>query len=149
MIVLPNSAMIDIIKANFIGSTPWVDVAVKLFKGDFTPSPAMTLAELDAIEADFDGYVAEVLTALFGNPYVNLAGKISMDAGTTADFNSSGGTTPNDIYGWYMTDDGGTVLIAAERFTGGPIPVAAAGVHIGVLVRLQDWFADGTGLVSF
>jgi hypothetical protein len=83
---------------------------VHLFQNNIVPTQADTLATYT--EATFDGYAALIFTSLAG-PSRDTDGsfRIYNDAG----WSQTGSTTPNTIYGFYVTDHTGA-LIGAYRF---------------------------------
>jgi len=111
------------------------DGLVKLFTGPLTPTPATTLADLEAVEADYTGYGAATITtmgtvkpsalqwALFKSVYFAISG--------------SGPYTGNEITGyWVETDEPNLVL--AERFAA-PVTLEALGdfLDLNVMVPLN------------
>lgn len=124
---------------------PLADVLVHLNSNNFTPAKSMVLA--DFVEAIFDGYAAEnVLAAGWSAPYVNGAGNGEISTLAQAAFDSTGVTTSEMIFGYYVTDNPATVLLFAEKFTT-PVPMGAAvGQHLGVIPRVTLAAAgfDGT-----
>lgn len=85
---------------------------IRLFKNDITPDEDTVLADLT--EADFDGY-AESGAVTWGEVHNGNDGSVEMQAGSQ-EFHCTGGTTPNEIFGYMIVDSGGTTLLAAHRF---------------------------------
>jgi len=108
---------------------------LRLFQNDFTPDVDTVWADLT--EADFDGYTEWVVE---WSPTI-LDGDVAKTTAGLHTFLATGGTTPNDIYGWALVTGvggGGDVeIILAERFAGAPITIDAAGEHINVTVQIQ------------
>jgi len=105
-----------------------------LFKADFTPSPLVTLAEMDLHEADYDGYTAggETVTA-FAGPIIDPLNGYAIYSGTKLFSFVAAGPDPitNTIGGWYLETAGG-VLLAVESFPGSvPMQQAGQGVPVG------------------
>lgn len=90
--------------------TPYITAKHRLFKAAIVFTESLTVADLAAIEADFDGYV-EVTYTTCGAVYVDPAGGVSFDL-TVALFLDTGNVTPNDIYGGWVEDSGGDLLFA-------------------------------------
>jgi hypothetical protein len=104
-----------------------------LYKNDVSPTPDMTI--LAFTEADFSGY-APVTITLFNEPFATADGGATI-VSPLVQFNMSAATTPNIIYGTYLTDITSTILIASAQFdaekpmngTSDSIP-AVAEVHV-------------------
>jgi hypothetical protein len=96
------------------------NVKLHLYANDFSPSPSSVLANFT--EATFDGYAA-LASALLMGPSRNLDG--SFEVSGNANWAMTGSTTPNTIYGAYITDFTGTQLLFANRFDQ-PVPMVDA-----------------------
>jgi hypothetical protein len=107
---------------------------LRLFKSDFVPSVASTLAEFTAAEADFTGYAEGTLTAWLA-PVLNPAGGASIDSPTIQFAAAAPYTVGNVIGGWYIVDAGETQVVAFGTF-GSPIPIGAAGQGFPMNVTL-------------
>jgi len=88
-------------------------VEVNLYQNDYAPDPTTVLADLDV--ATYDGYAAETVTPATW-PVFFQGNSQAVAVGPGIVFTPTGSTTPNVIYGYYLTDTGGTRLIWAERF---------------------------------
>lgn len=102
-------------------------------------NPAITAATVvgDLTEADYGGYAAKAATAaaaVFTDPLTgNLIIRIPDPAGGWA-FASTGtppANVPQTIYGAYVTDAAGAILLGAVKFAD-PITITAAGQIIDV-----------------
>lgn len=102
-----------------------------LFQNDIVPDNLTTLALLTP--ADFDGYTI-FSPVVWGTPYYDLDG-VPLVVGGDKTWVATGGTTPNTIYGWYLTNTGGTKLVKASRFAAS-VGIAAAGQGMTVV----PWF---------
>lgn len=89
--------------------------AIKLAKAAFDPDDG--LAPEDFTEADYTGYLPQVLT-FTGLTAGNPAGKAVAEF-TELTFTCGGNETPNDVYGYWVEDADGDV-VACERFSGTP-----------------------------
>lgn len=119
--------LMDILRAAMNG----LGMRIRLNKNDKTPADADVLG--DYTEADFSGYAVGVL----GNMgFPSTAGGKAITVGDPVSFVHNGGATPNDIYGYYITDTAGTLLYWAERFTTPPINMSANGNRIIVTPQL-------------
>jgi hypothetical protein len=104
------------------GSALFTNCKVKLFVGDTVPTPASVLG--DFTETTAVGYSAQTV-ATWAGP-VNAAGdKRGYAAEPIFVFGSN---SPNgvNINGYFITDNGGTTLLASERFLD-PVPVVESG----------------------
>lgn len=87
---------------------------VRLIKEPIAVGPTTTIAELDAAEADYTGYVEQAAGA-WGTVGTNVLNQAEMTA-TELEFVPSGTTILNTIYGYYVVDSGGTELRFFEMF---------------------------------
>jgi hypothetical protein len=86
---------------------------IHLIKAPISLLPGTTLAALTAIEADFDGYTAIVVTAFLA-PYIDPAGGASIQSGTEQFQYGPAASPPviNNVYGFYLLDAAGDLLVA-------------------------------------
>lgn len=115
------------------------DVFVRLFKNNITPVATNVVG--DFTEADFKGYVAGGIQADTWAAAV-VAGSGYMIAGNTTEHvydSGAGGSASNDVYGAYVVDEDNNCL-AAERFPGAPIVMAADGneIHYTPQIKLTE-----------
>lgn len=112
-----------------IAATNLLDgVKVILFKNAAALSIYSTLADL--IEADFTGY-ARSSAIVWGTAYVNPNQQAQVTGGSKQ-FNCSGATVTNTIYGWAIIIDSTVdILVAAELL---PQPVTMTGVGNAVVI---------------
>jgi len=94
-----------------------LNATIHLFKNNFVPVEAQVLA--DFVEADFDGYAAQTLAA-WGTVALNVDGDAQM-VHTPIVWTHDGGATGCDVYGYYVVDAAGLVLLWAERNAAGPV----------------------------
>lgn len=85
---------------------------VHLFQNNISPDKNTPLSSL--VEADFVGY-NDVAVGVWGNAYVDPFGVVSVQA-PDIQFQPTNGSVGNTIYGWYLTDSAGAILLAAEKF---------------------------------
>lgn len=69
----------------------------------------------DLVEADFDGY-AEINPVTWDNTPEGPDGIPYMHGGSQQ-IVATGDASPNEIFGWYLVDAGGTELIAGYKFS--------------------------------
>ena len=110
-----------------------------LFTSDLTLDETTILADLEAVEADFSGYVA-ALASPFSAIAIDGSGKAYMDA-TYCGFQHNEGATPNTIYGWWLHYTGNGFdnlphLVACHKYTT-PITMATSDDVIAVLPRIM------------
>ena len=90
---------------------------IGLYKSAYTPVRATTIADLTAIESTFTGYARQSCspwadaTYRIGGRYVAVA--------TPVVFTLTAGT--EDVYGYFIMDDGNTNLLGVEELVGGPV----------------------------
>ena len=97
-----------------------VHSSLHLFANNFVPQPGSVPA--DFTEATFDGYAALNITA-WGTVHLLPSNQPAVAPTTTIAFTPTGSLTPNTIYGYYIKDPAGNIIIA-ERF---PSPVVLNG----------------------
>ena len=102
------------------------NLSLRLFKSNTTPAEADVAGTYT--EATFTGYSAVTLVSA---DWTLTPGGPSSAACSQKTFTSSADQSAQDIYGYYITNAGGT-LVAAERFTNGPYTIANNGDNIKV-----------------
>jgi len=102
---------------------------VNLYKNDVVPTVNTIRADLTA--ADFSGYLA--VDTDWSTPAINGAGKAQTDCSEGV-YTHNGGGTDNTIYGAFVDNEDGDVLIYAERFPA-PILMDADGAEIRYTAR--------------
>lgn len=132
--VLLDGGLNAILNAAFSSSLPqFATGRLRLYKNNVTPSNANVLA--DFTEATFAGYASQVYTAA-NWPTAAAVAHVSTTSASVKTFTITSGT--QDIYGWYFTDSGGTVLLAAQRDPNAPVTLDAAAVNsYSVIVTMQ------------
>lgn len=107
-------AIADLMEEVFEGGTPGTDVPVlRLFKNDLTPVKTHVVASF--VEADFDGYAGIDMDAWTPGFDEELQKAVLRSALLT--FTATGAVTSNVIYGYYITNNAGTLVYCAERFS--------------------------------
>lgn len=109
---IPQTTWKDILDAIVATGAPFDGAVLNLFKNNFVPSAGMSLGDLTI--ADFTGYGPSSTVVWDAAAY--LPDGTAIIAGDKKVFTV--GATPtvlNTIYGWYLTNAGGTVLLAARR----------------------------------
>jgi len=103
---------------------------MKLYSNNYTPVQGSVIASFT--EANFSGYAAYVVAA--GNwttPVNDGAGRaISFNLANT--WANSTGAVGNSIYGYFVTDAGGTNLCWAERLAAAPVDMTTAGKTMSI-----------------
>lgn len=115
--------LLGLVKAHLDGSL----ASLHLFKNDVDPDG--DTVQSDLVECDFDGYASINLTPW--STVITVAGKAFTQA-QLAIFLCTGGSAPNDVYGYYVLDNTATFVIAAERFPAAPITIDTAGQSVPV-----------------
>jgi len=100
-----------------------LDVLYHLFTNNVTPDRDTVLADLT--DATWTGY-APITQTFTDYTITGVAGHAGYAIAAPISF-SNGSGSPVTTYGYYVTDSGETVLLAAARFDGAPLTIAAAG----------------------
>lgn len=95
---------------------------LRLFKNNVTPDNTKVIG--DFTEATFSGYAAISLT---GWSAAAVTAHVAQSDPTAGTFTITSGTQA--IYGWYVTDSGGTVLYWAQRDPSAPVTLDASGLN--------------------
>jgi hypothetical protein len=106
---------------------------VHLAKANFTPGPDLTVGDLT--EADFTGSAAldagTGTQQVFVDPVTGQRTIQILEPAGGWHWDCSGGTLPQTIFGYYLTDNADAVLYAATRLTT-PITLTAAGQAVDI-----------------
>jgi hypothetical protein len=96
-------------------------VTLRLFKNNYTPTQLDVLA--DYVECDFGGYAPVVF-----NDWAALVilGTFASISAPTKTFTASG-SSANSVYGYYVTDVTGLILLWAQRDDLAPVAIANLG----------------------
>jgi len=97
---------------------------VGLYKQPFGPTVDTTLAELEAIEADYPGYARHAIAAWNG-PFIAQNGK-TLVADDAIVFQATGDDSTNTIYGQFLIGSDSVTYLGAEPFNT-PISLGEAG----------------------
>jgi len=132
---LTNDAAIQLATSVFNRLTTEVPGEVRLFKSTFVPTVTSTLAEYQAAQCDFSGYVAQPTTNVLV-PTLAPGGGAQTIIGTVQFlFNFGGGGTSvgNVVGGYYVVapvDPGGQVAVLAAGTFDTPVPMQFNGQSI-------------------
>lgn len=108
--------LLDLKKQFLTGKT------VNLYKNDYVPVNTSVTANFTP--ANFAGYAAKAQN--YPNAAVDNGDGTATLTGDLVTFTPTANTTPNQIYGYYVTDPAdGNKTIYAERFAGAPFTVGA------------------------
>lgn len=134
--IVPNQSKNDFLQA-VISGTAMNGWKLRLFANNATISATTVLADLT--EATFTGYAA-VTTATWPAPALDGSNRGS-SLNTQGQFTPTAGGGSGNIYGWYLTNSGGTVLYAVEKFASSPITVAQSVVlEVDITALLDSLF---------
>jgi hypothetical protein len=125
-LVANNTGVQEMILRALNKNTP-DNVKLKLFKSNTTPAETTVVADLT--EADFTGYSAVTLT---GSSWSATNADPSVASYAEQSFTSSAGSQSQSVYGYYVVNNGGTILLWAERFSDGPYVIVNNGDVIKV-----------------
>ncbi len=104
---------------------------VKLFQNDYNPDQDTTLANLTV--ATFSGYLDKTITALLP-PYYDPVGGASTQI-ATQQWDHSGGGVANTIYGFWVENAGGDLILVGRFDT--PVGMSALGDSIPLDVKFN------------
>lgn len=107
---------------------PLTPAVIHLYKNNIAPDANQIPSDFE--EADFDGY--EAVPLVMSGPTMNDQGLI-VTKSSLVDFQSDTPSTPQTVFGVYITNAAGTRVIAAQQFDvpqnmGGTFPQACTGV---------------------
>ena len=106
------------------------NLLLHLYQNNYTPTDSSVIGSFT--EATFDGYASQTI-ATWSTPSVTA--HVASSAAAPNVFTKSAGSTPNSIYGYYVTDSANTVMYWAERDPDAPIPMTSTGNTYTVTVR--------------
>jgi hypothetical protein len=104
-----------------------------LFKNDYAPTTLTALADLNP--ADFHGYALSA-ALVWGVPYYDQSGVATVVSGDQQFTATTPLAGPQIIYGYYIVDGAGAVLIAAARFDT-PVNIIIVGNAVVVVPTIQ------------
>lgn len=107
--------------------TALIASVIKLFKTGFVPTPATVVAELDAVEADYDDYAPATIAAWLAVAAAPGGGS-SITAPTTQFTCTADQVVPNTIGGYWIELAGGAVVLIRQFDT--PVPMVLAGNYL-------------------
>lgn len=115
--ILPTAAESDLLTDMVASELPsWF---MRLISGNITPSSSTTLATLLANEASFTGYAPTALTSWTAPSIDGTSAAITTS--TQGLFTGTGVSGTGNIYGYFLTNSGGTKLFGCERFASAPL----------------------------
>lgn len=140
--IYPNSALLDNVTAIQLDYKTGL---VKLLKSAIVLTPDLDAAACAAAEADFSGYLAHTYTTLPA-PFLDQNHDGVSFTCTTADFATADPTTVgNDIYGGWVEDAGGDLLVAFLFSTSYPMNAP----HDQIPLELTlNYFGDGSFIAT-
>jgi len=113
MTIYPVSQLVAMLNALIAADAPFDGAVCHLFQNDLAVSSGTVLSDL--VEATFDNY-APSAPLVWTAAYLDTGDTARVWAGTT-EFSMDDVTTPNTVYGWYLTTgvSPSEVLIAVRR----------------------------------
>lgn len=99
-----------------------------LLASSITVGTGTTLTNCTAVEATFSGYSRAVMTG-WTTPAIDGSGAAATAATGVFTGTGSGGT--GNIYGYFLTDSGGSFFYGVEVFSSGPVS-APMGVQLAI-----------------
>lgn len=108
-----------------------VNCKVKLFQNDYQPNPDTVKANLTV--ATFSGYADKTVAALLP-PYYDPIGGASTQIGTLQ-WDHNGGVNANTIFGWWVENAGGDLIIVGRFDT--PVGMSSLGDSIPLDIKFN------------
>jgi len=124
--------VIDYIRGTFLNTA---NSYVRLFKNNFTPTPANVVG--DFTEATFTGYAAVQVNSKFGSPYKVIDGEYQTDSSAFT-FSCSGGSSQT-VYGWYLTFFDGAVTTVRKSGVFTTPFVMTTGASFNIQISPQEF----------
>jgi hypothetical protein len=126
-LVVPDVSEVALLK-RMLGYSATGDQIMHLYTNDLTPTEDTSLVGTNApTQSSANGYAQITLTS--GNWAVSTV------AGTTSGVYAEQTytySTSETLYGYYVTDSGGTNLLWIERFTGAPFILPSSGGQVAI-----------------
>jgi len=119
-LVVPQDSLVDCLSAWI--SSVLNSCKIRLFVSNITPGSSTTLASLLAAEATFSGYSPVLLTTWSAPTIGGSGGADTLCTQPSFTGTALGGT--GNLYGYFLTNSGGTVYYGAERFASAPLSFA-------------------------
>lgn len=117
-LIFPDDGLVEQLKRILNGT-----VKYHLFTNNVTPTLADTVATYT--EASWTGYAA--VSKTFTDYTINgVSGHNGFAIASPIAFSNTSGSSQN-AYGYYVTDSGGTILLAAARFDSAPVSIPNGG----------------------
>ncbi len=107
------------------------DLQLNLFKNNYTPISTTVLT--DFVVANYVGYNPQTIVKTNWSIPTNDGAGRAISNNLLFNFAATSGATPNDIYGYYVTNTGLTIVYWAERFTGAPIAMSTTGATLSIV----------------
>jgi len=117
-------------------ATRLANAKLRLFKDGFNPAFGVTLAELNAVECDFDGYPAGGITVpSWSNPFLGAGSGAQITAGLLSfAFDGSGSGVTNLVGGFYLHTSDNVLWIVGQFPEGVPMQTPGVGMPIALSV---------------
>ncbi len=119
MLVVPNNAEV-LLLSYMLNATVASDVRLKLYSNNKTPVETDVLSSY--VELVSVGYIDKVI--LGSSWVITTVSGVTTATYATQTFSFPSGTT---AYGYYVTNNAGTDLLWAERFSNAPINISPSG----------------------
>lgn len=133
------SGLLDYLTAQGSGEVVFSDCEVGLFTAPTAPDRDTVLADLS--EPTYTAYARQAFSAL-GFTAAAVASHLASAPGALVTFTTDG-TATDVIYGWFLVDSGGTILVAIALFDYGPYTLSVSGqtVKFTPTAQLQSLFS--------
>ena len=123
-LLVPNVGEKEMLERILNGSD---NLQLHLFQVDHVPAEADTVTSYD--EVSTGGYASKSLDATW-----NISGDPTEGSYPQVSFDFTGSAT---IYGYYVTDNGGSILLWAERFSDAPYNIPSGGGSVKITPKIQ------------
>ncbi len=127
--ITPDEGEVELLKRGVNKSTP-DDLILKLYVNGKTPDESDEIA--DYTECTADGYSAKTLTGANWTVQTTLGVSEASYAQQTFSLTESA-----TVYGYFIVNTAGTILIFAEKFSDGPYNIPSGGGDIKVTPKIR------------
>jgi len=129
-VVIPVAESLVIVNA-VVALTTWATAKLHLYSNNLVPNENSVLA--DFTECVYSGYAAQTIT--WSSGFIDAQGNACASSGEKI-FTDTG-ATPDLCYGVYITDSGGTVLLASGAIDNAPFGFSGSGVTLPLLIKVN------------
>jgi hypothetical protein len=125
-LVCPDAGEV-LLLSNYLNKVAPQNQYLRLFQNNWTPAETDTAASYT--EANFPGYAQKALT---GADWTVTPGAPTSAAAPIQTWTCTGGGALQNIYGYYMVQQGSGIIMTAERLSGVPFALQNNGDNVSV-----------------